>query len=112
MWKDIKIDKVGVIEKCVAEFHVWSSQVLPYGKMKVKIFERQDGSFTGYTDVRIIRKFDNTPEAAVGFGKSIEEALTDTVNYFMQMVEMDYPKDEYPHGLSESDIEYTDYSDF
>lgn len=112
MWKNIKIDRIGAIEKCVAEFQIWANNVLPYGKMKIKIFEQQDGSFLGYTDVKIIRKFDNISEAAVGHGISEEEALTDTINYFMHMVKMDYPEDEYPNGLSESDIEYADYSDF
>ena len=38
MWKDLKIDGVGAVEKCVAEFQVWMQPILPYGKMKVKIF--------------------------------------------------------------------------
>lgn len=112
MWKNIKIDKIGAIEKCVAEFQVWANNVLPYGKMKIKIYEQQDGSFIGYSDVKIIRKFDNNSEAAVGHGTSVEAALKDTVNYFMQMVRMDYPEEVYPNGLLESYIEYVDYSDF
>ena len=64
------------------------------------------------SDVKIIRKFDNNSEAAVGHGISVEAALRDTVNYFMQMVRMDYPEEVYPNGLLESDIEYVDYSDF
>lgn len=112
MWRDINIKYVGAIEKCVAEFQIWLHDILPYGKMKIKIYERQDHIFFGYTDVRVIRKFDNSPEGAVGHGKSIEEALVDTIKYFIQIVEEDYPKSEYPNGLSDSDIQYVDYSDF
>lgn len=108
MWKDLKIDKIGAIEKCVAEFQVWANDILPYGKMKVKIYEQQDGLFLGYTDIRVIRKFDNSAEAAVGHGKSVEDALVDTINYFNQMVDSDYPES----GLTEADIEYVEHSDF
>jgi hypothetical protein len=112
MWKKLKIENIGAIERCVAEFQVWSNNILPYGKMKIKIYERQNGTFLGYTDIRVIRKFDNMPEGAVGHGSSIEEALTDTINYFMQMVKEDYPENEYPNGLSEDNIQYSDFCDF
>lgn len=112
MWRDVNIEYVGAIEKCVAEFQVWMIEILPYAKMKVKVYEGADYTYTGYTDVRIIRKFDGAPQGAVGYGKTIDEALIDTINYFVQMVKEDYPKSEYPNGLSESDIEYTEYSDF
>lgn len=49
--------------------------------MKIKIFESQDGKFYGYSDIKIIRKLNNTPEGAVGHGDLIESALEDTVNY-------------------------------
>lgn len=112
MWKDLKIGKIGAIEKCVAEFQVWANDILPYGKMKIKIYEHQNGVFLGYTDVKIIRKFDNYSEGAVGHGKSVEEALVDTIKYFIEMIEADYPESEYPNGLSAEDIEYVEYSDF
>lgn len=112
MWKSIKMDHVRAIEKCAAEFEVWATRILPYAKMKVKIYEQQNGFFTGYTDVQVIRKFDNKPEGAVGHGKTVEEALEDTINNFLQIVESDYPKDQYPHGLSEENIEYIDFNDF
>lgn len=43
---------------------------------------------------------------------NIEEALEDTIGWFLQVVDMDYPPDEYPDGLIENDIEYIEYSDF
>lgn len=112
MWKDLKIDDVGAIEKCVAEFQVWMQLILPYGKMKIKVFENQDSLFIGYTDVKIIRKFDGSPEGAVGHGKTIDEALIDTIRYFMEIVKEDYPQEKYPEGLPEESIEYSDFNDF
>lgn len=112
MWKNLKIENVGAIERCVAEFQIWAHNILPYGKMKIKIYESQEGKFFGYTDIRIIRKFDDNPEGAVGHGKTIEEALTDTVNQFMQIANDDFPAYEYPNGLPEEKVVYSDYSDF
>lgn len=112
MMNNLKIYGIDAIEKCVGEFQIWAQEILPYGKMKVKIYENQDGVFTGYTDVRIIRKFDNDPEGAVGHGKTIDEALIDTLNYFIEIVKENYPIEKYPNGLLEENIVYSEFSDF
>ena len=80
--------------------------------LKIKIYEDQDKTYTGITDVRVRRKFDGEFEGGVGYGKSIEEALEDTIGWFLQVVDMDYPIADYPDGLTENDIEYVGYSDF
>lgn len=107
MWHSLKLERVGKIEKTVAEFIVWMNTVLPYAKMKVKIYESQSGQYTGMTDLRIKRKFDGSPESAIGHGNSIEEALEDTIKYFNSMLKTD-GYDE----LTEDDIEYSEWSDF
>lgn len=107
MWHDLRIENVGAIEKTVAEFTIWMVAILPYAKMKVKIYEGQSGNYTGMTDLRIKRKFDGSPESAIGHGNSIEEALEDTIKYFNSMLKTD-GFDE----LTEDDIEYSEYSDF
>lgn len=43
----------------------------------------------------------------IGWGNSVEEALEDTINYFIEMVEEDYAG-----RLEEENIEYAEYSDF
>lgn len=58
MWHELKIDKVEKIEKCVGEYQIWMHMILPHGKLRIKIYEDQDGTYTGFTDVRIRRKFD------------------------------------------------------
>lgn len=112
MWHDLKISKVEKIEKCVAEYQIWMHTILPYGKLKIKIYEDPNRVYTGFTDVCIRRKFDGTFEGGVGWGKSIEDALEDTIKGFIAIVNEDYPEDKYPHGLSEEDIQYTECSDF
>lgn len=112
MWKKVKIVGIEKIEKCVAEFQISMHTILPYGKMKIKIYEDQEGSITGRTDIGVKRKFDGEVEYAVGYGKTVEEALEDTINWFLNMVREDYPIESYPEGLSEEDIEYVEFSDF
>lgn len=112
MWKEIKLENLSGIDKCVGEFQVWMIGILPYAKMKVKIFESNEGKFTGYTDIQIKRSFDGSFEGAVGFGESVDTALENTIKYFLKMIKSDYPREKYPDGLSEEDILYSDYSDF
>ena len=112
MWHELKFDKVEKIEKCVAEFTIWMHTKLPYGKMKVKIYEDQDKTFTGVTDVEVKRKFDGNFEGAIGFGKTVEEALSETIKWFNEILEADYPENDYPEGLSEEHIQYGDWTDF
>ncbi|EDM1357270.1 hypothetical protein CN032_09055 [Salmonella enterica subsp. enterica serovar Newport] len=107
MWQNIKIENVSKIEKTVAEFTVWMIGVLPYAKMKVKIFESNSGCYTGKTDLQIKRKFDGTPECAIGHGDTIEDSLENTIKYFNQML-----KEDNLEKLTEDDIEYSEYSDF
>lgn len=57
-------------------------------------------------------KFDNAPEGAVGHGKTIDEELIDTLNYFIEIVKENYPIEKYPNGLLEENIVYSEFSDF
>lgn len=107
MWHDLKIERVGGVEKTVAEFTIWMVGVLPYAKMKVKVFESQSGSYTGRTDLAIKRRGDSSPENGMGDGKTIEEALENTIKNFNKMLKKDCFSE-----LTEDDIEYSEWSDF
>ena len=50
-----KIENNGIasIEKCVSEFDIMELIKTPYGKFKVKIYEKQNGEFCGYTNLKI-----------------------------------------------------------
>ena len=63
------------IEKTAAEFTILMVGILPFAKMKVKIYQRQSGSCFGITDVMIKRKFDGYPESGIGYGDTIEDSL-------------------------------------
>ena len=112
MWYDIKNNKISKIEKLAGEYEIWMIGVLPYGKMKVKIYEAENRTFSGRTNIQIKRKFDGMPEAAVGFGKTIEETIEDVVEWFLKMQQEDYSEKQYPEGIPEEAIEYVDLQDF
>lgn len=107
-----KVEEVNKIEKLVSEYVIWMEGILPCEKMKIRIYEDQDGTFNGCTDVRIKRKFDGDFEGSVGFGPTEEEALRDTIDWFLKMINEDYPRKDYPNGLSDNHIEHIDYSEF
>jgi Zn-finger domain-containing protein len=111
VWKNLKIQNVSGIDKKVAEFTVWMVGVLPFAKMRIKIMEDQEGNFTGYTDIQLIRKIDGYGEAASGFGKTVDEALEETIKSFNEMIDEDYP--ELPvEGLQANQISYVEWNDF
>lgn len=114
MWTDIKtrIDEVSDIAKCMEEFTVWIQDILPYGKMKVKIIDKGERYYEGYTDVQIISKRDNHPKGAYSRGSTIEETLENTIREFLRLVEEEYPDKNYRDVLPESAITYMDYTDF
>lgn len=103
-WKNIKIRGIARFEKCVAEFDVIELNKTPYSKFKVKIYEKSNGNFTGYTNLRIKDEFGDVSGGA-GYGKTIEEALEDTVLYFLKMLDK---KDNW----LEEDFECADSYDF
>ena len=113
MWKNLSLKNVSKIERCVGEYNIWMVGILPYGKMKVKIYEDNSGTFSGYTDINVkLRSDDNYPESAVGFGKTQQEALSETIKNFNELLEREYPEEQFPEGLSGDYIEYTEPSDF
>jgi hypothetical protein len=103
-WKDVKIEGIGIIEKCVGEFNVFETLKTPYGKFKVKVYERQNGRYVGYTNL-LLKDEDGCPFAGVGHGETIEQALYDTIRYFLDMLNE-------RECLNEEDFECADAFDF
>jgi hypothetical protein len=104
-WKDIKITGINKIDKIVAEFHVWAIDKVPNGKFKVKILETAKGGYIGLPNLAVKSIKDGTPDGMAGFGQSIEEALEDTIKYFLQTLEG-------REDLTEDDFEWSDPDDF
>ena len=111
MWKDIKLKNVSGIDKLVSEFQVWMVGVLPYAKMKVRIYQEQNKNFVGYTDALIKTKFDESFEGAVGHGHNVDEVLESTIQNFNEKLEENFPNLG-ELGLEENDIEYAEWSGF
>ena len=83
MWDD-KHQGIADIEKLVAEYNIWELNISPYAKFKIKIYESSSHSFTGYTNIHIADGFGNF-DCAVGYGKTEEDALEDTISQFFLM---------------------------
>lgn len=107
MWTDIKIKDTNYIERIMEEYTIWMPQILPCGKMKVKISKSNADFYSGSANICIIRKYDNNPEGTGGGGRTIEEALENVINNFLEMV-----KEDYPDGLPWEAIVYAEDSDF
>ncbi|WP_368907016.1 hypothetical protein, partial [Bacillus wiedmannii] len=105
-WTTINIKGIPTIEKCVAEFRIWEIGTIPSAKFKIKIYENQKGHFNGFTNLGI--KINNCPEFGVGSGKSIEEALENTIEYFMNEINEQKKLKE----LTDDDFEWAHPDDF
>lgn len=103
-WKDIKIKGIPMIEKVVGEYEIVEIEKTPWAKFRVKVFEKQDGSFVAITNLMYIDEtgFEN---AGYGIGKSEEEALEDAIINFMSKL----PND---RELTEKDFTEADPYDF
>lgn len=105
-WKEINNSEIASIEKCVAEFNIWELKRSPYGKFKIKIFEDRSGKCKGYTNLQVYDGFGEF-YCAVGFGNTIEEALENTINNYLELVSV---KDE--KEWVEEDFQCMDSFDF
>lgn len=103
-WKELKLDGVPSIRKLSAEFEIEEILLTPYRKFKVRIYENQDGSYVGYTNL-LLKDFDGTPYPGVGYGHNVADALRDTVRYFLTQVGTRPER-------SETDFEVADPFDF
>jgi len=122
-WKDIKIDCIDEIEKCVGEFQIsaldffedlYEGDTIHYGTFKVKIYENQksdtnDLNFTGYTNLKLI-DLTGGFEGGIGFGETIEQALEDTIHNFIDKLS-DFKKLK-KKGLDKEDLTLVDYDEF
>lgn len=106
MWKNTDIPYVQAIEKCVGEFEICISSLFPYGKCKVKIFEKQNGEYYGYSDIRIKNNANNAYDNIKCYGNTSDEVLDKLMEVFVKMNE------KYPEGLDEDDIKYLEWYEF
>lgn len=86
VWKNFKRNGIARIEKLVGEYNIWELNKSPYGKFKIKIFENSDNIYSGYTNILIADELGDF-YCAVGYGKSEDEALENTIAEFYKMTE-------------------------
>lgn len=89
-WHQLKIEGIGRISREVARFTVEPiHEDLPMA-FRVKILEDADGDFFGYPEIAI-RRANGEPDWTSGRGRTIEEALAETVKSFFDTMQ-DKPK--------------------
>ncbi|MDI4649671.1 hypothetical protein [Cohnella hashimotonis] len=103
-WTRLKVEGVARIEKLVAEYVITQLDV-PTGRFRVRIYESANHWFMGITNLRIKNTTDGCPEAGVGNGQSITEALEDTLRNFMQLLLED-------RVITDDDFVFVDYNEF
>lgn len=104
-WKKLKMAKIAKIERVVAEFQVWSIEIFPYAKIKVKILEDSQGCYMGAPNMAAKSRRDGSPDWISGSGKSIAEALEDTIKLLLDSIAEN-------GAVSENDFEWSAPEDF
>lgn len=102
-WKLVKLKGIAEIQKVISEFEIFSDRV-PYGKFKVKVIEKANGSFIGTPNIAL-KNSDGIPEWVSGLGTTANEALEDCLKYFLESMMA-------RNNLSESDFEWSAPEDF
>lgn len=92
-WKTLRIEGIARIEREVAKFLVDPvPPALPMG-FRIKIVERQDGDFIGYSEIAV-KDAKGQPDGTSGRGATIEEALADTVQAVLRTANDNPPVDD------------------
>ncbi|MCC5802250.1 hypothetical protein [Rossellomorea vietnamensis] len=122
-WKDIEINGFQ-IEKCVGEFEVtaldyfedvFDGDEIHYGAFKVKVYESQvvqfsekEYNFIGYTNLQV-KDSTGTYESGVGYGKTLEIALENTIQSLKSKIE-ELNSDQ--KGLTKPDFNLVSYDEY
>ena len=103
MWSD-KHQGIAKIEKFVSEYNMWEINIIPCAKFKIKIYESSNHTYSGYTNIHIA---DGQGDfcCAVGYGKTQEAALENTILEFFRLTAR-------KEIWEEQDFQYADAYDF
>lgn len=94
-WQHLKVEGLGPVTRVAAVFQIGPPlEWMPFPSFKVKVLERGNGSFLGVPNV-CVKAPDGSPEGTSGLGSTVEEALEDAMNYFVQSLDdrRDLPED-------------------
>ena len=84
VWNDLKLKQIVSIEKLISEYRIWEFEKSPYGVFKIKVYLNEEGLFSGYSNIQVIDEIEDY-YCAVGYRKSEDEALKDTIMHFFNM---------------------------
>jgi hypothetical protein len=104
-WKTIKIHDISNIDKVIAIFEVWSHSKFPYGKVKIKILEKNWGGYIGLPNIAPKSKRDGEADWCSGLGNSVAEALEDTIKHLLRSIDED-------GAIEEKDFIWAEPDDF
>ncbi|MCR5385342.1 MAG: hypothetical protein K6E72_12025 [Saccharofermentans sp.] len=103
-WKDYSNNQIVKIERLAQEFEVWELKRIPYGKMKIRIYESQNGNYMGRTNL-MVKDSAGSYNPGIGHGQTVVGALDDTINDFFSQLDNIIE-------IKESDFQYVDPMDF
>jgi hypothetical protein len=99
---------VARIDRVAAVFDIWSDGSLPFAKFKIKVIERGQNDYLGVPNIAIRNPLTGDPEYTSGLGKTIEDALVDTIRFFSREVAQNTGGKE----LTIADFIWSDFADF
>ncbi len=108
-WKNIEILEIQNIKQVVAEFYITCIKYVPNYQFKVKITEDVRGNYSGRINIAIKNLENNSPEWIGGSGVSIDEALENSLNEFINSIKSS-GKD--LNNLIDEDFEWSATEDF
>lgn len=111
-WKKIEVKNIGTFENCVGEFYLIGLTIIPFEKIKIKVLEdktKQFNCFNAYTNIQIVdfNDEDRCPYCVVGSGKTLEEALENTLNHYVELASIKSIRE-----WKEDDFEFIDPTEF
>ncbi len=81
-WRNVELSGASSLSRLSSEYEVIAPKVPQGGRFKIKVLERQDGTFAAFPNV-CLRAADGTPDGVAGLGATETEALEDALKWFM-----------------------------
>ena len=102
-WKDVNLHGATFIERIVSVYQLGAPARLPIASFKIKVIERPGHGFLGVPNVAV-KQNDGSVDWVSGIGANEQEALDDTLKWFMGSFG--------DRVLGEEDLEWADPHDF
>jgi hypothetical protein len=87
-WRVLNFRGYTVVSRVAAMFEIGPPlpDPLPFASFRVKVLERNSGSFSAHLNVAV-RGADGYPDCYAGLGDTPDDALADALDYFWRAVE-------------------------